>query len=201
MASFSAYLYLGGKVYKIVYCYYEFRQYVDYKGRPRSKVYKGPVIVEICVAGVYEELTAWAADDHKTLSGYIEFMRPDAAGGVLGHLWFTHAYCVGFTEDFVSTGTTGLSSSRLRLTISPEDMGREAGSGTAWVAPAARAYTYKLPVAAPAPHPLASILAAPPVVSAAVLAGPKPPKNTPEGIAWRWVSYLKNRKNPWPYQR
>jgi hypothetical protein len=204
MASFSAYLHLGGKVYEIAYCYYEFRQYIDYKGRPRSKVYKGPIVVEIRVVGVYEELTAWAADDHKTLSGYIEFMRPDTREGVLGHLWFTHAWCVGFTEDFESTGTTGLPSLRLTLTISPEDMGREAGSGTAWVAPAARAYTYKPPVAAPTPHPLASILTAPPVVSAAVLAGPKPAKNTPEGIAWRWAKYeakMVNDPKIWPYQR
>jgi hypothetical protein len=41
-------------------------------------------------------------------------------------------------------------------------------------------------------------------VSAAVLAGPKPPKNTPEGIAWRWAKYeakMAGKPEIWPYQR
>jgi hypothetical protein len=202
MASFSAYLHLAGKMYEIVYCAYSFWQRIDSRGRPRSKVRKGPIIVEIRIVGVYEELGSWAADNHKILSGYIEFMRPDPAEGVLGHLWFTHAWCVGFTEDFESTGATSLPSLRLTLTLSPDDMGREAGSGRAWVAPPARAYADKPPVTVPAPNPLASVLTAPPMVSAAVLAGPKPPKNTPNGIAWRWAEYQAAKgSKAWPYQR
>jgi hypothetical protein len=47
MASFSAYLYLEGRVYGLAWCCYSFQQYVDQRGRPRSKVRKGSLYVEL----------------------------------------------------------------------------------------------------------------------------------------------------------
>jgi len=197
MASFSAFLEVEGKKYIVALCSYSFRQHTYHRGRPRSKVRKGPIYVELYADEDTENLVAWSLSDLKTLSGKIVFSKPDTEA-TLKHLWFTHAYCSGHRVEFDSTGTTGGASLIISFTISPEDMGVDSGNGDSWIAPPPRAYAYIPVVAAPA---VPSILIAPPVVSAAVLAGPKPPKNTPEGIAWRWAAYLKGKTNPWPYQR
>jgi Hemolysin coregulated protein Hcp (TssD)/Lysine-specific metallo-endopeptidase len=137
MASFAANFYLEGKVYQVLMCQYDFRQYVDHRGRPRSKVRKGPIWLELWAGGNYGELADWATDAHKTLSGYIDFTRIDSES-TFAHFWFTHAYCVGHHFHFDSTGATGEPSLRLFLVIAPDDMGRDVGNGQAWVAPPAR---------------------------------------------------------------
>jgi hypothetical protein len=121
MASFSAYLELEGKKYIVIFCYYTFRQHTDHRGRPRSKVRKGPIRVELYVLDDTADIVAWSLSDWKTLSGKIVFLKSDS-GATLKHLWFTHAYCTGYTVHFDSTGTTGGASLRASFVISPEDM-------------------------------------------------------------------------------
>jgi hypothetical protein len=158
--------------------------------------------VEIQAVEDTDDIVAWSASDWKTLSGKIVFSSADSEAA-LKHVWFTHAYCTGYKVEFNSTGTTEQASLCVRFTISPEDCGVETGGGEAWLAPPPREYVAPKPIAV-APVAPAAILTTPPVVSAAVLAGPKPPKNTPEGIAWRWAQYeTKMAGDPkiWPYQR
>ena len=62
MASFSAYLYLEGHVYGLVWCSYTFHQAVDHRGRPRSKVRKGPIYVELYGLEDCADLTEWMQD-------------------------------------------------------------------------------------------------------------------------------------------
>ncbi|UYZ63942.1 type VI secretion system tube protein TssD [Hymenobacter weizhouensis] len=194
MASFSALLYLDGKLYRVVWCQYAFRQPVDHRGRPRRKVLKGPIYVELWTGGVYPELTQWAADSHKTLSGRLVFARPDQPDSAFAHVWFTHATCTTHYERFDSSGQGLDGSLRLLLIISPEDMGRDAGSGEEWVPPLARECAYSGRAAA--------VPAAPNVP--VDLTGKKPPKSTPEGKAWRWARYQREHAgdpNAWDYAR
>ena len=58
MASFSAYLEIEGKKYILVVCIYSFHQHIDYKGRPRSKVKKGPIRIELYAVDGVDELVA-----------------------------------------------------------------------------------------------------------------------------------------------
>lgn len=95
-------------------------------------------------------LVAWSVSNWNTLSGKVVFLKPD--GSVLKHLWFTHAYCTGYTEDFNSTGTTGGASLRVRFTISPENCGVGSGNGDTWIAPAPRAYAAPEPSATSVPQ-------------------------------------------------
>ncbi|HLK97311.1 MAG TPA: type VI secretion system tube protein TssD [Hymenobacter sp.] len=180
MASFSATLHLDGNVYSLAWCSYSFHQHIDYRGRPRSKVRKGPIYVELYATDETGALLAWSVNDWKTLSGRIVFSRPDSAA-TLKHLWFANAFCTGCTEAFDSTGTTGQASLRLRITISPEDMGVEAGNGEGWVAPAARAYA--APVAAITTQP--SVTSRKRKVSKDGLI-----PNTPEHKEARWKIHL-----------
>gem|GEM_PF-4086371 len=155
----SAFLEVEGKKYIVALCSYSFRQHVDHRGRPRSKVRKGPVYVELYATEDTENLVAWSLSDWKTLSGKIVFSRPTDGEATLKHLWFTHAFCTGYRVDFDSTGTTGGASLRVSFTISPEDMGVDSGNGESWVAPPPREYAapkaivaaaIKAPVAPPA---------------------------------------------------
>ncbi|HLK98123.1 MAG TPA: type VI secretion system tube protein TssD, partial [Hymenobacter sp.] len=130
-------------------CFYTFHQHIDARGRPRSKVRKGPIHLELSAIENCGDLIEWAIQSEKTLSGKIVFTRADSDAPVK-HIWFTHAFCTRCTENFDSTGTTGLASLRLLLAISPEDMGVEAGGGGTWVAPPAREYAYA-PLGAAAP--------------------------------------------------
>ena len=141
MASFSATLHLDGNVYSLAWCSYSFHQHIDYRGRPRSKVRKGPIYVNLYATDETGALVAWSVNDWKTLSGRIVFSRPDSEAA-LKHLWFANAFCTGCTEAFDSTGTTGQASLQLHITISPEDMGEEAGNGEGWVVPLAREHTF-----------------------------------------------------------
>jgi hypothetical protein len=182
MASFSALLYLDGKVYRLLLCSYHLYQHLDNRGRPRSKVRKGPIRLELYAIDDTGELVAWSLSEWKTLSGRIVFCRSDS-GAALKHVWFTNAYCPGHHTGFDSTGTSGQASLRMMFTLWPEDMGVEVGSGEDWVAPALREYA--------APQPVAAITTQPPVTSRKRKVskdGLIP--NTPEHKEARWKTHL-----------
>jgi hypothetical protein len=136
----------------VAFCYYNFYQHIDYRGRPRGKVRKGAIRVELYATDDVGDLVAWSLSAWKALSGKVVFLKPNGEA-TLKHLWFTHAYCTSHNTDFNSTGTTGGASLRVNFTISPEDMGVEAGNGEAWIPPATRAYAYTplAPIATPTP--------------------------------------------------
>ena len=150
MASFSAFLEVEGKKYIVAFCYYSFRQHTDHRGRPRSKVRKGPICVELYATDDVGDLVAWSTSDWKTLSGKIVFSRSNSEAA-LKHVWFTHAYCSGYTVDFNSTGTTDGASLMVSFTISPEDCGVESGNGDTWIPPAPREYAAPKRKAVPKP--------------------------------------------------
>ncbi|HLK96951.1 MAG TPA: type VI secretion system tube protein TssD, partial [Hymenobacter sp.] len=184
---------LGGQVYGLAWCFYTFHQHVDARGRPRSKVRKGPVHLELSAMEDCGDLLEWAIQSQKALSGKIVFTRADTDAPVK-HLWFTHAFCTRCTEDFNSTGTTGLASLRLLLAISPEDMGVEAGGGETWVAPPARAYAYvpPVPVAPPAVAVANPALPLPPHLPAPI-PNPSPDHKQVHLSAQQWQDMIKDR--------
>lgn len=182
MASFSALLHLNGKVYRLLWCSYHIYQHVDHRGRPGSKVRKGPIRVELYATDDTGELVQWSVSDWKTFSGRIVFCRADSPAA-LKHLWFTNAYCTACTEAFNSTGTTGQAALRVCFTISPEDMGVEGGNGETWVAPPPSEYALPAPVAAITTKP--SVTSRKRKVSKDGLL-----PNTPEHKEARWKTHL-----------
>lgn len=146
MASFTAYLHIGPRVYRVVWCSYSFWQWIDGRGRPISKVGKGPIYIEIDISEDLRQLEEWAAADAKVESGRLVFIRSDS-DSASHHVWFQDAYCVNYLLDFLGTGMRQEGALRAFFTLSPSDMGRESGNGEDWVAPAPRAYETKLQAA------------------------------------------------------
>ncbi|HLK98166.1 MAG TPA: type VI secretion system tube protein TssD, partial [Hymenobacter sp.] len=135
--SFEAYLHLEGRNYEAAKVDWQINQPITTKGRAAGKVTKGPIWVELRVTGTFDDILAWAMNSHKQLSGRIFWTDP-TTGAPARHLWFTDAFCVSHGESFDSRGTTHEASIKLKLCISPMDMGTEVGGGGEYVPPAAR---------------------------------------------------------------
>lgn len=121
--------------------YYAWQQRTDHRGRPASKVRFGSFHVEVTATqSQLSSLTELAANPHAVVDGHAAFSRADGQGTFVT-VWFSQACLHRFAEQFISTGTRGQEPSwAVQFALSPEQMGRESGSGGEFVAPVVKAY-------------------------------------------------------------
>jgi Hemolysin coregulated protein Hcp (TssD) len=126
MASFTAFLNVGGGSFPILTCDYSLSQPVDPKGRPTAGVTSNQINV-LVVGNDYEVLTDWAADSHKKLNGSIKFINRE--GATFKIVSFEDAYCVSYREVFTPYGgvtssysfNLGITSSKMHIGGVPHD--------------------------------------------------------------------------------
>lgn len=198
MASFSAELRVDDHFFLLTSCTFGVRQATQQRGQVSTKVRYDPVQM---VLSVPEDdfLFGWATEPHKRLAADVLFRDSDG-GSVLETLSLKAAYCVAYHEQFASgDGQSGAYQCLLTLS-DPDGWTLTAGSGLAFVAPAAREH---------GGPPVAATLAGAAVQQLGgkrkrAAGEPKLIANTPEHKAARWAEYqATNAVNPkmWSEER
>jgi hypothetical protein len=106
MSSFKAELEVQGKKYEVVSSNYTLHQATDEKGRPASKVRGGSLTITV-VSKSDDNLIGWMVNPTKQLDGVITFFKIDE-DAKMKEVKFTKAYCVGFSENFVSNDSSAM---------------------------------------------------------------------------------------------
>lgn len=101
--SFKAKLEVDGKEYRVVYCNYSLKQFVDDTGRPSSTVRAGTI--DIIVESTDDTtLFEWMCDSYMRKDGKITFNKRDE-DAKMKELEFKEAYMVSYKESFDNAGT------------------------------------------------------------------------------------------------
>jgi len=101
--SFKAKLEVDGKEYRVVYCNYSLKQFVDDTGRPSSTVRAGTI--DITVESTDDTtLFEWMCDSYMRKDGKITFNKRDE-DAKMKELEFKEAYMVSYKESFDNAGT------------------------------------------------------------------------------------------------
>ena len=94
--SFKAKLEVDGKEYRVVYCNYSLKQFVDDTGRPSSTVRAGPI--DIIVESTDDTtLFEWMCDSYMRKDGKITFNKRDE-DAKMKELVFENGYVVDYEE-------------------------------------------------------------------------------------------------------
>lgn len=100
--SFKAKLEVDGKEYRVVYCDYSLKQFIDDTGRPSSTVRAGTL--NITVESTDDTtLFEWMCDSYMRKDGKITFNKRDE-DAKMKELEFKEAYMVSYQELFDNVG-------------------------------------------------------------------------------------------------
>jgi len=101
--SFKAKLEVDGKEYRVVYCNYSLKQFVDDTGRPSSTVRAGTI--DIIVESTDDTtLFEWMCDSYMGKTERSPFNKRDE-DAKMKELEFKEAYMVSYKESFDNAGT------------------------------------------------------------------------------------------------
>lgn len=117
MASFSAFLEVGGSRYPLTYYDLYIHQQTDSLGRPASPTLGGTITVELHSPGQNDTvLTEWMLSPTRQHDGFVHLYRDDTKAK-LKTISFFNAYAVGMGEHFSASGSGPMLT---QLVISPQ---------------------------------------------------------------------------------
>jgi hypothetical protein len=149
-ASLEAFLYLEGVPTEIPLdaSHYEWRQHVDHRGRPRSKVRAGTwsFATSQLDQTSYEHLLELMLSPYTVVDARAVYGRADGQGTFVT-VWGRQCSVCHVYSHFDARGTTGRKPGwTLYFSLAPQEMGREGGTAGSFVMPAARSYAYTPPI-------------------------------------------------------
>ena len=117
MASFSAFLEVGGSTYPLTYYDLYIHQYTDSLGRPASPTLGGTITVELHSPGQSDTVLAeWMLSPTRQYDGFVHLYRDDTKAK-LKTISFFNAYLVDMGEHFSASGSGPM---KTQLVISPQ---------------------------------------------------------------------------------
>ncbi|UOG75880.1 polymorphic toxin type 15 domain-containing protein [Hymenobacter tibetensis] len=144
-ASVEAFLYLGNVTIPLDASHYEWRQYVDHRGRPRSKVRAGTwsFVTSRLDQSTYQHLLELMLSATAVVEARATYLRADGQGTFVT-VWGRGCTMHHLYEYFDARGTNGQEPGWvLYFSLAAEQMGRETGTAGEFVMPAAGEYAYK----------------------------------------------------------
>ena len=115
--SFLSNLQIDGKEYKVLESSYLLNQPIDRVGKPKGRPEGGKITVTIKSEGK-TDLFQWMKESSLAKSGSLTFYK-DNAMAILFELKFSNAFCINYTEHFLSTTTKPMTTT---ITISAQEI-------------------------------------------------------------------------------
>jgi Hemolysin coregulated protein Hcp (TssD)/Novel toxin 16 len=125
MASFAAFLEVGGKRYPLYRYGLSVYQETDELGRPASPVHGGAIVCTLAATGQQDSfLTQWMLHPEMQHDGKVRLIDPES-GATMKTISFFNAYCVRMDFSFLpglgnTLGSNGRPSSTMQVQINPQ---------------------------------------------------------------------------------
>lgn len=190
MASFAAFLEVGGKRYPLYRFEFSMHQETDTLGRPASPVLGGTIVCVLSSPGSQDPfLYQWMLSPTMQQDGKIVLTEPES-GATLKTISFFNAYCTQMDLTFRPGQNGGAGSSLIQLQISPQRVAVGAilhdnnwpvashGSGESF----AKQVRQEEPQPKPKPKPKPGLVGTPPISTPRIPKLPPMPPGTPPRI-------------------